>query len=67
MVYVCKKYLYNKKRSIARQDVKLARRKNYRELANGVPRNLRYDFHIATGLILSTGNPRFLKYISIEE
>jgi hypothetical protein len=32
MVYVCKKYLYNKKRSIARQDVKLARRKNYREL-----------------------------------
>jgi hypothetical protein len=35
MGYVCKKYLYNKKRSIARQDDKLARRKNYGELANG--------------------------------
>jgi len=29
--------MYNKKQSIARQGVKLARRKNYRELANGIP------------------------------
>jgi hypothetical protein len=34
MVYICDLILYNKKQSSARQDVKLARRKDYREANN---------------------------------